>query len=105
MRATKTTKRLLTSPKKDAEPPNKKDKGESENRDPNDIKKINEDEKRGKEDNGDNINKNIDNNKNNFGLKNTNGITFTDEDIKSLEEGKYIIDNPIQYVVEMCEEK
>ena len=105
MRATKTTKRSLTSPKKDAEPPNKKDKGESENRDPNDIKKMNEDEKRGKEDNGDNINKNIDNNKKLFGQKNTSGITFTDEDIKSLEEGGYIIDNPIQYVVEICKDK
>ena len=64
-------------------------------------KKMSEDEKRGKEDNGDNINKNIDNNKKLFGQKNTSGITFTDEDIKSLEEGGYIIDNPIQYVVEI----
>ena len=105
VRATKTTKRLLTSPKKDAEPPNKKDKGESENRDPNNIKKMDEDEKRGKENNGDNINKNKDNNNIKlFGQKNTSGITFTDEDIQSLEEGRYVIDNPIQYVVEMCKE-
>merc|ERR1712243_534234 len=98
VRATYITKKRCRATKQ-------KDKGESENRDPNNIKKMDEDEKRGKENNGDIINKNKDNNnKKLFGQKNTSGITFTDEEIQSLEEGRYVIDSPIQYVVEMCKE-